>query len=151
MKNFLLTIFLVFFPLICLSDNLRVIDGDSIVLNGKKIRFHGIDTPELKQFCLKGNKKIACGLEVKKILIKYIGNDIPECLNKGKDIYKRILAECFINGQSISKYLVRSGHAFAYRKYSSKFIKDEDFAKKNKLGLWALKFEYPWNFRKKLK
>ena len=29
-----------------------------------------------------------------------------------------------------------------------KFIKDEEFAKKNKLGMWSMKFEFPWNFRK---
>ena len=31
------------------ADSLRVVDGDTIVLNGEKIRFSGIDTPELKQ------------------------------------------------------------------------------------------------------
>ena len=38
-----------------LANNLKVIDGDTIVLNGEKIRFSGIDTPELKQTCLKDN------------------------------------------------------------------------------------------------
>ena len=31
---------------------------------------------------------------------------------------------------------------------SKKFIEDERFAKENKLGLWSMKFEYPWEFRK---
>ena len=84
----------------------------------------------------------------KEALIKKIGNKIPKCINEGKDIYKRILAECFVNGESLSKFLVRNGHAFAYRKYSKKFIEDERFAKKNKLGLWSMKFIYPWEFRK---
>ena len=35
------------------ADNLKVIDGDTIVLNGEKIRFSGIDSPELKQTCTK--------------------------------------------------------------------------------------------------
>jgi len=39
------------------AKTLRVIDGDTIVLNGEKIRFSGIDTPELKQTCLKDNEK----------------------------------------------------------------------------------------------
>ena len=30
----------------------------------------------------------------------------------------------------------------------TKFIKDEEFAKENKLGMWSMKFEYPWDFRK---
>jgi len=32
--------------------------------------------------------------------------------------------------------------------YSDKFIKDEEFAKENKLGMWAMTFQYPWDFRK---
>ena len=26
--------------------------------------------------------------------------------------------------------------------------KDEKYAKENKLGLWAMSFEFPWDFRK---
>ena len=63
-------------------------------------------------------------------------------------MYKRTLAECFINGESLSAYLVRSGYAFAYRKYSKKFIEDEEFAKEYKIGMWSMKFQYPWDFRK---
>ena len=130
------------------ADNLRVVDGDTIVLNGEKIRFSGIDTPELKQTCLNDDQKVFCGIFAKMLLIKKIGNEIPKCISEGKDAYKRTLAECFINGESLSSFLVRSGYAFAYRKYSKKFIEDEEFAKKNKLGMWLMKFEYPWDFRK---
>ena len=132
------------------ADNLRVVDGDTIVLNGEKIRFSGIDTPELKQTCMNGDENVFCGKSAKMLLIKKIGNQTPECISEGKDAYKRMLAECFVNGESLSKFLVRSGYAFAYRKYSTKFIKDEEFAKANKLGMWAMTFQYPWDFRKKL-
>ena len=130
------------------ADSLRVVDGDTIVLNGEKNRFSGIDTPELKQTCMKDNEKIFCGETAKILLIKKIGNKTPECISEGKDAYKRTLAECFVNGESLSVFLVRSGYAFAYRKYSDKFIKDEEFAKENKLGIWAMTFQYPWVFRK---
>ena len=133
---------------ISFADNLRVVDGDTIVLNGEKIRFSGIDTPELKQTCMNGNEKVFCGKTAKMLLIKKIGNETPECISEGKDAYKRTLAECFVNGESLSKFLVRSGYAFAYRKYSTKFIKDEEFAKANILGMWAMTFQYPWDYRK---
>ena len=133
---------------ISFANNLKIIDGDTIVLNGEKIRFSGIDTPELKQTCLKDNQKVSCGITAKKLLIEKLGNSTPECISEGKDTYKRTLAECFVNGESLSKFLVRSGYAFAYRKYSKKFIKDEEFAKANKLGMWTMTFQYPWDFRK---
>ena len=133
---------------ISFADNLRVVDGDTIVLNGEKIRFSGIDTPELRQTCMQGGEEVGCGMTAKMLLVKKIGNNTPECISEGKDVYKRTLAECFVNGESLSKFLVRSGYAFAYRKYSIKFIKDEDFAKTNKLGMWSMTFQYPWDFRK---
>ena len=132
------------------ANSLKVVDGDTIILNGEKIRFSGIDTPELKQTCLKDNEEVGCGMSAKTLLVKKIGNDIPICVVKKKDFYKRTLAECFVNGESLSKFLVRSGYAFAYRKYSKKFVKDEDFAKANKLGMWSMIFQYPWDFRKNL-
>ena len=133
---------------ISFADNLRVVDGDTIVLNGEKIRFSGIDTPELRQTCMQGGEEVGCGMTAKMLLVKKIGNNTPECISEGKDVYKRTLAECFVNGESLSKFLVRSGYAFAYRKYSIKFIKDEDFARTNKLGMWSMTFQYPWDFRK---
>ena len=48
---------------IIISDNIKIIDGDTILLDNKKIRFSGIDAPETKfkgkqQFCLKNKKKL---------------------------------------------------------------------------------------------
>ena len=130
------------------SQELKIVDGDTIYLDGEKIRFTGIDTPELKQTCSKDGVKNLCGEIAKQILIKKIGNNSVECITEGKDKYKRILAECFVNNKSLSSYLVRSGYAFAYRRYSKKFIKDENYARANQLGMWSMKFEYPWDYRK---
>jgi len=131
------------------SVEVKVIDGDTIHLNDQKIRFSGIDTPELKQTCSIDEKINFCGIEAKKLLIKKIGNNEVKCIPEGKDQYKRILAECFVNNESLSSFLVKQGYGFAYRKYSKKFIKDEEYAKINKLGMWSMKFEYPWDYRKK--
>ena len=148
MKNFFVIMVLgLMYCNVASSNNLKIVDGDTIVLNGERIRFSGIDTPELKQTCLKNDKKVNCGIIAKSLLIKKIGNNIPKCISDGKDIYKRTLAECFINGESLSRFLVRSGYAFAYRKYSPKFIEDENYAKNNKQGMWSMRFEYPWDFR----
>ena len=133
------------------SVSIKIIDGDTIVINDEKIRFSGIDTPEIEQTCKKDKEKIFCGILAKKILTKKIDNKIPECINEGKDYFKRTIAECFINNESLSKFMVRNGYAFAYRKYSQKFVKDEEFAKENRLGLWSMSFQYPWDYRNKKK
>ena len=130
------------------SQTIKIVDGDTIHLNDEKIRFTGIDTPELKQTCIKEGVINSCGVTAKEILIEKIADNKVECISEGKDRYKRTLAECFVNDESLSSYLVRSGYAFAYRKYSKKFILDEDYAKDNKIGMWSMQFEYPWDYRR---
>ena len=134
------------------NAKVRVVDGDTIHIGKKKYRFSGIDTPEIKQTCEKDGVLIYCGIIAKEILKEKIANHKVTCIEEEElDFFKRILAECFVNGESLSVYMVRSGYAFASTRYSKKFIKDEKFAKANNLGLWKTNFEYPWDFKKKKK
>ena len=44
------------------TEDYRVIDGDTIVLNGENVRLYGIDSPEIKQLCRDyADKEIECG------------------------------------------------------------------------------------------
>ena len=141
---------LLLFPFSLIAqDDLRIIDGDTIHLNGDKIRFSGIDTPEINQMCKKDQIDIPCGEMAKELLIKKIGNTVPICILEDKDQYGRILGECYIEKESLSSYLVKEGFAFAYTRYSKKFVEDEQFAIKNKSGMWSMDFIFPWDFRKK--
>ena len=131
--------------LILFSNNLfashvTVIDGDTIRLGDVKIRFSGIDAPEINQTCVASEGKVACGKISRDLLIEKVTNNKISCTDEGKDFYGRVLGECFVNGESLSSYLVREGFAFAYRKYSNKYIENEEYAKFNKLGMWSMEF-----------
>ena len=146
-------IFYFFSSIFFLTNNLfashvTVVDGDTIKLGDVKIRFSGIDAPEINQTCVASEGKVACGKISRDILITKVTNNKISCTDEGKDFYGRVLGECFVNGESLSKYLVREGFAFAYRKYSDKFILDEEYAKSNRFGMWSMKFQYPWDYRK---
>ena len=141
------------FSLFLFSNNLfashvTVIDGDTIRLGDVKIRFSGIDAPEINQTCVASEGKVACGKISRDLLIEKVTNNKISCTDEGKDFYGRVLGECFVNRESLSAYLVREGFAFAYRKYSNKYIEDEEYAKFNKLGMWSMEFQYPWDYRK---
>ena len=136
----------------------KVIDGDTIKIDSKKIRLFGIDAPEKKQFCKKPflsissisfKKDYPCGEISTNFLKKKIDNKIINCKSLGMDRYKRYIAECFKGKKNINAFMVQNGQAVAYRKYSPKFISYENNAKKEKLGLWAGTFEMPWVYRKK--
>jgi len=147
------SIFTFFLSIISLADkkNIRVIDGDTIHIGKLKYRFFGIDAPEIKQICEKDNIKIKCGVIATNALKNKIGDKIPECIVKDKDRYQRLVAECFIEKESLSKFMVREGYAVAYTQYSKDFIEDEKYAKENKLGIWSMSFQMPSEYRKSLR
>lgn len=144
-----------FLLLLCFNsfaeEKVKVIDGDTIHIGKLKYRFSGIDAPEMKQLCNKGGKEVLCGLLAKNALIDKINNSPVTCKIEEVDRYKRLVAECFVREESLSKFLVKNGYALAYRRYSMKFVDDENYAKKNKLGLWSMTFEYPWDYRAKVR
>ena len=126
-----------------------ITDGDTIKILNKRIRFHGIDTPEKKQICIKKLKKYNCGKEATNALDKKIdGNRVVCKVQEKLDRYKRYLGVCFVGGVNLNKWMVRNGYAVAYRRYSMDYINDEVYAKKNKLGLWEGNFIHPEKWRK---
>jgi len=136
------------------SQDVKISDGDTIKIDGEKIRFSGIDAPESyykgkKQTCKLEEKIIFCGEISKNKLIEKVGNNPVHCvLEKNKDRYKRSIGECFVKGESLSVYMVRNGYALDWPRYSKgKFSKDQEFAKNNNLGIWTMKFDYPWVWR----
>ena len=132
-------------------SNTKVIitDGDTIKFNNKKIRLHGIDTPEIKQLCKnKNGEDYKCGVKAKLALINLISSHQVKCNVHGKDRYKRLIATCFVKNININEWLVKEGWALAYRRYSKDYVDEELFAKNNKLGLWKGDFLEPWKWRR---
>ena len=128
--------------------NAIIIDGDTIHIGKNKIRLHGIDAPEYRQTCTIDKEIWNCGIESKIALENFILKKEVVCEIIDVDQYRRFVGTCFLENQNINQYMVRNGWAIAYRYYSMKFVKDEEFAKKNKLGIWQGSFIEPYLFRK---
>tara|TARA_B100001564_G_C20542799_1_gene625130 strand:- start:111 stop:614 length:504 start_codon:yes stop_codon:yes gene_type:complete len=138
----------------------KIIDGDSVHIKNKKIRLEGIDAPEIKQQCKKPflkistiigfefNKNYSCGKISKIKLINKIGSTKIKCISSSKDRYKRYLSTCYKDKINLNKWMVRNGYAVAYRRYSKAYVRDEEYAKENKLGMWKGSFIMPEKWRK---
>ena len=143
-----------------ISGTPKIIDGDTVHINNYKFRLEGIDAPEMRQQCKKESLKISstigftfykdysCGKVSKEKLITKIDTTEIKCISSSKDRYKRYIATCYKEKINLNQWMVRNGYAIAYRRYSKKYVPDEDFAKKNKLGLWQGKFIKPEKWRK---
>ena len=138
----------------------KVVDGDTVHIDNYKFRLEGIDAPEMRQQCKKESFKISfligftfykdysCGKVSKEKLINKISGSEIKCIFTTKDRYKRYIATCFKEKTNLNQWMVRNGYAIAYKKYSKKYVSDEDFAKGKKLGLWQGKFMSPEKWRK---
>ena len=115
----------------------RIIDGDTIEINKEKIRFGGINSPE--------RNEVGYRLAKDKLTEKIAKNIITCVREKNKDKYRRTVAECFVNGQSLSSFMVKYGYACDYLYYSKgKYADEQKYAKANKLGIWKMKYNISW-------
>lgn len=125
-----------------------VIDGDTIDIHGVRIRLYGIDAPESGQTCKRGGEEYRCGKDAAFALADKIGRHTVTCDRRDTDRYGRVVAVCKLDAVDLNRWLVRQGHAVAYRRYSLDYVSDEDAAKAAHIGLWAGEFENPAEFRK---
>lgn len=125
-----------------------VIDGDTIEIRGQRIRLHGIDAPESYQFCERDQQKYRCGQESALALADFLGERTVACSQQDRDRYGRIIAVCSVAGENIGRWMVRNGHAIAYRRYSRDYVDDEQAAREAGAGIWAGRFDEPAAYRR---
>lgn len=132
-----------------LSGPAVVTDGDTIKINGQKVRLYGIDAPEAKQWCEDENRKTyACGIEAKAWLTWLLHHVEVTCnLETKKDFYKRTLAVCYTDNIDINEWMVGRGQALAYVAYSRKYLATQVDAEARGVGIWRGTFVAPWEWR----
>jgi len=110
-----------------ISGEPRIVDGDTVQIRSAKIRFAGIDAPETDQVCLDAKgEKWACGVVARDELTKYSAGRPWDCDLVGSDRYGCSLGKCFIEGEDISAWMVRSGWALSFVRYSHDYDRVEE-------------------------
>jgi endonuclease YncB( thermonuclease family) len=123
------------------GDTLRVRKGNEVI----KVRFCGIDAPELAQ---------PLGKESRDYLKQLVGSGSVRMIAVEKDKYQRTVAELFLaDTRSVNVEMVRAGMAYHYAKYSGNcsvkgaIVQAEDEAQLKRLGAWAGLGQRPWDYR----
>lgn len=121
-----------------------VVDGDTLRLEGKSHRLWGIDAPESAQACADG---WPAGQHARNRLQELVRNKYVVCERAGLDQYNRILAVCRVGGVDLGAQLVREGLAWAFVRYSSDYVGDEEQAKAERLGVHGRECLPTWEWR----
>jgi endonuclease YncB( thermonuclease family) len=131
-----------------LEGTARVIDGDTMEINGKRIRLWGIDAFESSQVCQQPAGNYACGRAATQTMEELVHNQHVRCVQKDIDRYKRVVAQCSVGVTDIGRALVLHGWAFDYTRYSGGAYRDvQDGAREASRGAWAGTFQWPWDYR----
>ncbi len=97
-----------------------------------------------------GGRGWAPGVAVKaaaRELKKLVAGSNVVCHVEGHDKYGRVLGLCSAGDRDINATMVRTGHAWAFVKYSTRFTAEEAEARNAKAGIWSGKAEPAWEFR----
>ncbi len=130
----------------------RVADGDTIEVRStdgepQRVRFHGIDAPELGQ---------AYGRAAKRELAELVAGANVTLEVRDVDPYDRLVAVVHLTAQTeatnVNAELVRRGYAWVYRRYTDdpELIRLEREAREDQRGLWRDRDpEPPWDWRRR--
>lgn len=129
---------------IVLTGAARIVDGDTLVVAGRRVRLAGLDAPEMDQLCLREGRDYPCGIVARDALRTLLAGREPSCAIEGRDRYGRDLGRCSVAGADLGADLVRRGLAVAYGAYTP----EENAARAAGAGLWAGSFTRPDAWRR---
>ena len=128
-----------------ISGYVRVIDGDSLIVDGMEIRLQGVDAPELTQTCSRDGKTWECGRDAARRLRAHLGSALVTCRGNRFDQHGRLLAVCRAKEVEVNRWLVDRGWAVSFDDYPAA----EGEARKAGRGIWSGTFERPRIWRER--
>ena len=132
----------------------QVVDGDSLVVRGVRIRILDVDAPESGQFCFAKSETVDqgawhCGRQAARALSDQIGDQKVSCDMTGQGIRKSWLARCSVGGRDLAQWLAANGWAVPAPDCKCEVVRSaSDHAKAAGLGIWSSAFTMPWDWRK---
>ena len=126
----------------------RVINGDTLQIQGRYFKLYGIDAPEANQTCAdKTGRSYNCGRQAALWLKGWIGDNPLDCRIMQQDKKGNMVGTCALGEYDLGAALVNAGWAVAYTKYTDIYVPYEQQAQLNGNGLWQGKFYKPWDWR----
>jgi endonuclease YncB( thermonuclease family) len=127
----------------------QVIDGDTLEVEGQRMRLFGIDAFELEQTCLDAHgQPWRCGAAAKAALAELVQGHAIACTVIDDSREDGYIAQCTVRNEvDLGAYMVRAGLALADRNASQDYVDEEAAAKAANAGAWGGTFNPPWEWR----
>ena len=127
-------------------SHIRVIDADTVDVDGTRYRLFGIDAPEARQTCRALGRTWGCGAAATEALMSRAEG--MTCEGGDTDRFGRTVGVCSSGGVDLNAWLVANGWALAYRRFSDDYADEEEQARSNRRGVHRGEFVEPWDWRR---
>lgn len=123
------------------KQQVTVVDGNTLRIDGKRLRLAGVQAPALRQQCVRDERLEPCGEQAAQALQKIVDLAVKplECRIEAAG-----LGVCLVDGRDVAEALVLQGRAISY---GDRYVEAEEQAKKANLGLWSSAWVPPDQWR----
>ena len=131
-----------------IAASTRVVDGDTLEVDGVIYRLAGIDAAEFSMSCPSSDGGTwPCGKEALQALEALVAAGPVACVGESTDQYGRTIAVCAAGGVELNDAMVRQGMAWAFLRYSVAYEAVEAQARAARIGIWQSAAQPPWEYR----
>lgn len=136
-----------------LTGPAHVIDGDTVDLEGTRVRLGGIDAPERAETCTHPSGATwSCGRWAWHETERLIQGETLRCVDLGRRSYGRVVARCYHAGKDLAETLIHQGIARVCPRFAAqqgvleRYTAAEDRARRQNAGIFAGPLNPPAGF-----
>lgn len=133
----------------------QVVDGDTIRLDGQRVRIGAIDACEIGQYGLVAGESWNCGASSRQAMLELVEGRHVNCRVFDTDRYERSVAQCEVANRDIGLAMVEAGQAWFVTRWLPRehpfdidlYRQTEDQARAAAVGIWSAEVEAPAQHR----
>jgi endonuclease YncB( thermonuclease family) len=116
------------------AEPVEIIDGDTLLVDGREVSLFGVDAPELGALCRLGSDESDCGVLARAALLDLTAGAEVICSPAGGTPGKVL---CRANGYDLSEGMIYTGWAKALPGEGRRYMALEGRARDAERGFWS--------------
>ncbi len=136
----------VFVPAVPASDLVSytmVQDDGTLKIKGKIVHLYGIYVPDTGRTCRTNVRPVRCTSRAAHALEFKIGSSFVRCKRKATNPDRSLVAQCYLEEQDLSAYLLERGWAVATPGAPFAYLAMERIARSRGFGVWGIPIGEP--------